>query len=252
MHKRFMIHEGQYNIPCLLYSDGGSAFDRIVICCHGFAGHKGNAAMKRFADYVLSRHKNLAVLCFDWPCHGKDTREKLNLEDCLTYLDLVIRYADTELAAKDLYLYATSFGGYLALLYIAEHGNPFQKLALRCPAVNMYEVLASGIMTEEDKMLLSEGKSVLIGFDRKIAVDPAFLASLHVSNITRLDYSPLANKTLILHGTMDEVVPITEVQSFAEANQINFIPIENADHRFTDSKKMSEAIGDIELFFDIR
>lgn len=88
-------------------------------------------------------------------------------------------------------------------------------------------------------------------FDRKIAVDPAFLASLHVSDITRLDYSPLANKTLILHGTMDEVVPITKVQSFAEANQINFIPIENADHRFTDSKKMSEAIGDIEPFFDI-
>ena len=193
MHKRFMIHEGQYNIPCLLYSDGGSAFDRIIICCHGFAGHKGNAAMKRFADYVLSRHKNLAVLCFDWPCHGKDDRKKLRLEDCITYLDLVIRYAETELAAKDLYLYATSFGGYLALLYIAERGNPFQKLALRCPAVNMYEVLASGIMTEEDKIQLSKGKSVLIGFD------------------TQTSHNPTAQKTRCIKGYVgnDSITPQT-------------------------------------------
>ena len=251
MHKRFIILEGLYNIPCLLYFDGETAFDRIVICCHGFAGHKGNAAMKRFADYVLPRHKNLAVLCFDWPCHGKDAQKKLRLEDCITYLDLVIRYAKTELAAKDLYLYATSFGGYLTLLYIAEHGNPFQKLALRCPAVNMYEVLACGIMTEEDKILLSKEENVLIGFDRKIAVDPAFLASLHAADITRFDYSPLANQVLILHGTKDEVVPITEVQTFAEANQIEFIPIENADHRFTDPQRMTEAIRSVEAFLEL-
>ena len=242
-----MIHEGQYNIPCLLYSDGGSAFDRIVICCHGFAGHKGNAAMKRFADYVLSRHKNLAVLCFDWPCHGKDTREKLNLEDCLTYLDLVIRYADTELAAKDLYLYATSFGGYLALLYIAEHGNPFQKLALRCPAVNMYEVLANGIMTEEDKIQLSKGKSVLIGFDRKIAVDSEFLASLQSSDISQLDYMAYCEDILILHGIEDEIVPVESVEDFAEDNCIIYITT-HADHRFTDQTQMMDTIRIIDTF----
>ena len=241
MHKRFMIHEEPYNIPCLLYSGGGSAFDWIVLCCHGFAGHKGNGAMKRFADYILDKHESLAVLCFDWPCHGKDTREKLRLEDCLTYLDLVIRYAKTELAAKDLYLYATSFGGYLTLLYIAEHGNPFQKLALRCPAVNMYEVLASGIMTEEDKMLLSEGKSVLIGFDRKIAVDSDFLASLQAADISKLDYVEYSGDILILHGIEDEIVPVESVEDFAEDNYIDYVTI-HADHRFTDPAEMMEAI----------
>lgn len=241
MHKRFMIHEGQYNIPCLLYSDGGSAFDRIVICCHGFAGHKGNAAMKRFADYVLPRHKNLAVLCFDWPCHGKDTRKKLKLEDCLAYLDLVIRYADTELAAKDLYLYATSFGGYLALLYIAEHGNPFQKLALRCPAVDMYEVLVYRVMTEVDRSLIAQGKSVLIGFDRKITIHPEFLVSLQAADISQLDYTAYSEDILILHGIEDEIVPVGLVEDFAEDNFIDYITM-HADHRFTDPAEMMDAI----------
>ena len=77
------------------------------------------------------------------------------------------------------------------------------------------------------------------------------IASLQAADITRLDYSPLANQVLILQGTKDEVVPITEVQAFAEANQMDFIPIENADHRFVDQKKMTEAIQYIEAFFDL-
>ena len=247
----FSVNEVPYSIRCVLYRNDSAALERVVICCHGFAGRKSNAAVRHFAEYMLARHKGLAVLCFDFPCHGEDIRKKLRLEDCTAYLDVVIRYAKTKLCANDLYLNATSFGGYLSLKYIADHGNPFRKIVLRCPAVNMYEVLAYRIMTAEDRSLIEKGKAAETGFDRKIAIDAGFLESLHAADITTLDFSTWAEDILILHGTKDEIVPIDAVRAFAEANQIEFIPVEKADHRFVDPDRMKEAIMLTEAFFEL-
>lgn len=242
MTKTFTINQAPYSIRCLMYHNGGTAFGRVVICCHGFGGHKENGAMKRFADYVLSKHRDLAVLCFDWPCHGEDARRKLELSDCDAYLRLVTEYARDRLGARKLYLYATSFGGYLALKHIAEHGSPFEKLALRCPAVNMYDVLTANIMTEENRALLDKGKDALVGFDRKIRLSRAFLDEMRAADITRTDFLGDADNILILHGTKDEIVPIEAVRDFAENNVIEFVPVQNADHRFMDKDIMQEAI----------
>jgi hypothetical protein len=54
---------------------------------------------------------------------------------------------------------------------------------------------------------------------------------------------------LILHGTKDEVVPFADSQSFADSSLIEFIPVENADHRFQNPKQMDEAIKQIQTFF---
>ena len=250
MTRYFSVNEAPYSVRCVLYTGDNGAFDKAVICCHGFAGHKGNAAAKRLSDYMLRKGENTAVLCFDLPCHGDDVRKKLRLEDCLAYLNTVVRYTQAELHDAEPCLYATSFGGYLALNYVAEQGNPFHRIALRCPAVNMYEILTNRIMSETDRALLAKGKSVESGFDRKITVDPVFVDSLLRADLSRLDYSALAGNALILHGTKDEIVSFHSVKSFAEANQIDFIPILNADHRFVDPGKMQEAIAYIDAFFD--
>ena len=70
-------------------------------------------------------------------------------------------------------------GGYLALKYIARDGNPFMKIALRCPAVNMYSVLTNTIMNPEEYEKIQKGKAVPVGFDRKIDVCLQFLKELH-------------------------------------------------------------------------
>ena len=249
MEKHMTIHESQNNINCIIYTDGKTTVSRAVIFCHGFGGHKGNGAAKRFANYVLSKYKGLAVICFDWPCHGDDVKKKLCLADCDDYLDDVIRFAREELGAQELYLYATSFGGYLSLRYLSLHGNPFTKIALRCPAVNMYEVLTTAIMTDENRKLLERGKEAQVGFDRKILISNAFLNELKAEDIMGKDFLAYADDILILHGTKDEIVPISAVTAFSENNVVEMIPIENADHRFIDAGKMTEAIQHIERFF---
>ena len=76
----------------------------------------------------------------------------------------------TRFGAAELYSYATSFGGYLILKYISEHGNPFHKISLRCPAVYMYDVLTRFIMKNDEYNRIMKGKDVQVGFDRKIIV----------------------------------------------------------------------------------
>ena len=246
--KAFSIHDAAYNIRCMLYS-GDAPAERVVIYCHGFAGHKGTRTAARFAEYMLPKYKNMAVLCFDWPCHGEDVRKKLCLADCDAYLGAVIRYAKETLRAAELDCYATSFGAYLLLKYAAEHGDPFRLIALRSPAVNMYEVMTS-LLTDADRAQIQKGREAAVGFDRKVGVGAAFLAELRDADITGIDYKALADTMLIMHGERDEIVPFAAVSAFAERNGIDLIPFPKADHRFSDPKLMTEAIQYIEAFFE--
>lgn len=248
MEKCFSINRAGHSIRCLLYCAEKTDIERVVIYCHGFGGHKENGAARRFAEFVLSKYKRLAVLCFDLPCHGEDACKKLRLDDCGAYLGLVIDHARETLGARELYLYATSFGGYLALKYISEHGSPFVRAAFRSPAVNMYEVLTRCIMTEENRSLLARGKDALAGFDRKIKISPAFLQELREADITVRNYWDWAEDMLIVHGTKDEIVPIEAVRQFADDNLIEFVPVENADHRFIDPNKSTESLLHITRF----
>ena len=241
MEKSFHINRAGCSICCRLYA-GDRPIRRLVIFGHGFGGHKDNRAAKRYADYVCAKHRDMAVLCFDWPCHGEDARKKLLLSDCDLYLQCVIDYVREQVPEARLLAYATSFGGSLCLKYIARHGNPFAMTALRCPALPMHQVILHTIITPEEAEKLAKGKEVLVGFVRKIKISPEFLESLRQADVTQMDFTPYRDEILILHGTKDEIVPIGPVEAFAERNRIPFFPIENADHRFVDPGKMQEAI----------
>ena len=118
---------------------------------------------------MISKYKDTSLITFNLPCHGDDVKKKLSLTDCSSYIELVISYIKNKLCVDEIFSYATSFGGYLTLKYISEHGSPFKKVALRCPAVNMEEVIEKIIDMTADKEKLRKGKDIAIGFDRKIA-----------------------------------------------------------------------------------
>lgn len=250
MHRYFEINEQNHNIRCKLYYQDLRAIRRVVIFCHGFGGHKDNAAAEKFAERMLSKYKGTAMITFNWPCHGDDVKKKLCLADCDAYLSLVTAYARQKFQTDDLYCYATSFGGYLTLKYIHDHGSPFRKIALRCPAVNMYAAITSAIMTPEDMAKLQKGKDIPVGFDRKVMVSQSFLEELRANDIQALDFLDYAEDILILHGTADEIVPYETSFAFADNNLIEFISVEGADHRFRDPRKMEQAVKEILNFFE--
>ena len=245
MQKYFNIKAEGNIVRCKIYCNNQKDIETAVVYGHGFGGHKDNKAAEKFAMRVLKKNKNAAVITFNWPGHGDDTHSKLSLERCGDYLRAVIEYTKETLKAKDVFGYSTSFGGYLFLRYISKFGNPFRNAALRCPAVKMYDIMKNTIIPESEYLMIEKGKNALIGFDRKVEVGLHFLNELKESDISKLNYVDYADKILILHGTKDEIVPFEDVKVFANENLIDFITVDDADHRFTDPQKMDLAIAEI-------
>ena len=248
MERYFQITGQGHNIRCKLYCQEPRNIRRAVIFCHGFGGHKGNAAAKKFAEKLMAKEKYAAVITFDWPCHGEDVKKKLSLEDCDTYLDMVIGYVQ-ENFTEDLCAYATSFGGYMTLVHLLKHGSRFRKIALRSPAVNMFDALTGAIMTEENRENLRKGREAQVGFDRKVPVTSAFLGEVEGNDIRKEEFLDWAEDILILHGTKDEIIPFGESSAFADNQLIEFISLEGADHRCQNPLHMDLAIKHIIEFF---
>ena len=252
MEKYFSVNSNGCSISCKLYADDPSHVTDVVLFGHGFSGSRDNKAAEKLAKRLLSKNKGVALIIFNWPCHGDDVRKTLRLEDCDKYLEEMTAYVKSAYPNAALYGCATSFGGYLFLKYISEKGSPFKKLVLRCPAVAMYDVMTRTILTGEDMAKLEKGKPVLVGFDSKIKTDKAFLDSLKEADITSRDFLDYAENILIIHGTNDEVVPFETVRDFADNNLIEFDAVEGADHKFRDPVKMDHVIKQFSSFFGMK
>ena len=166
----------------------------------------------------------------------------------MTYLTLVTDYAKKDLQAKNVFNYSTSFGAYITLRYLIEKGNPFVRIALRSPGVNMYESMSNHV-SDEGFTKLKKGKEIQVGFERKMKIDQAFMDDLKSFDVRDHEYFDFADDILILHGTKDEMIPIDLVQKFAEDNVIEFVPVEGANHPFQNPNHMALAIHKIIEFF---
>ena len=252
MEKHFDINEEGYSVRCRLFVHDSHknerTFDHVAIVTHGFGSSKDTAGTAHFAEQLTSKYKDFAVIAFDWPCHGEDARKKLAVPECMTYLTLVTNYAKDTLGAKFLYNYSTSFGAYLTLRYILEVGDPFRKIALRSPGVNMYDSMSNHI-AEEGFAQLTQGKALHVGCARKINIDPAFMDDLQSFDVNDHEYFDVADDILIIHGTKDEMIPIALSRQFAENNVIEFYPVEDANHPFQNPNHMALAIHKIIEFF---
>ncbi len=247
--KYFDINEEGYSVRCkLFYHKDIHDIENVVIATHGFGGSKEIKAFDKFSDRLTSKFKSFGVICFDWPCHGADARKKLLISECMKYMDIVTAYAKDQMGAKAVYNYSTSFGGFMTLKYIADWGNPFKKIALRCPAVKLHDTMSKTI-SNEDKVKLSKGKEIMLGFERKMKVDQSYLDELKASDVFKNEYFDYADDMIIIHGTKDTTVPFEWSQEFAEKNVIELIPVENTNHTFTDPKSMDFAIHTIVEFF---
>ncbi len=191
----------------------------------------------------------MATVCFNWPCHGDDVRKKLRLGDCDGYLTAVIEDIRERYGAPRLFGYATSFGGFLFLKYLLDHGNPFVRIALRSPAVDLYKSQTERIMTPEELERIDKGKEVPVGFDRKVMLDRTYLDEIQAVNLLNEDFTAYMDDVLILHGRRDEIVSFDTVQRFADDQLMEFVSVDTADHRFLDPRAMDEAIKAIMEFF---
>ena len=242
-----------YEISCMewLPSAAGEFSGPLptLLCLHGFAGDKYSTVIEAVAKDRC--RAGFRCVTFDWPGHGDSTADSsmLTIENCLADLDAVVKHLRPASAAASsgtsaaaavsssgtpapLFCFATSFGGYLAMLDYRRHPEHFDRILLRSPALRMGKVLRS-FLDEDHMRRFRDGEALNFGFDRPLFLHDDFLSDLETPDhdafltLDGIGCSPIA----IIHGDADDVVPVTDSLRFAEDNHLPIRIVKGADHR---------------------
>ena len=221
-----------------------------LLCLHGFAGDKYSTVIKAVAKDRC--RAGFRCVTFDWPGHGDSTADSsmLTIENCLADLDAVVKHLRPAAAAvpsgstpAPLFCFATSFGGYLAMLDYRRHPEHFDRILLRSPALRMGMVLRS-FLDEDHMRRFRDGEALNFGFDRPLFLHYDFLSDLETPDhdaflpLDGIGRSPIA----IIHGDADDVVPVTDSLRFAEDNHLPIRIVKGADHRYKKPGELEQII----------
>ena len=245
-HEYLLHGKNGYDISCMEWPCERE--QAVLLCLHGFAGDKYSSVIQALADEMSPR--SVRVVTFDWPGHGSSPVDgaSLTVENCMSDLNSVIR--NIRLSVLDdstpIFLFATSFGGFLGLNYIARYPDVFSKVVLRSPALNMPDTYRS-FLSEEDIHSLETGGVVNMGFDRELLLGSTFCEDLCQHRIEP-DMFPTGIPGMIIQGDMDDVVSPLDSVDFAERNSLRLHMINGADHRYKKPGNLDE-IMDITVRF---
>lgn len=221
-----------------------SDINEIIIGIHGFSGDKESSVLTRLSKEFNERSKALVV--FDLPCHGEnDNTKPLNLGECVNAIKTIFDYVKTQYKNTPISVFATSFGGYLALNYLSKNAEKLHKLILRAPAIYMYEALTNAILTEHNLNIEDLNKPTNLGYERPILIDKKFIEDL---NCSRLDEARTTNHFVyILQGKKDDIINYKDNARFFTQyypNKHKFIYFENADHRFKKPGELDRIVSE--------
>ena len=229
MRKEIILHtKNNLEMTCL---DGCFPEQKaIVLCLHGLAGDKNSSVIARLSQVM--KVENIGTFTFDWPSHGDspEPARYFTTDYCLEYIRTAVSFLKNSYGSVPIYCFATSFGGYIAMLYHLNHPDTFEKIFLRSPALNIADTL-TGFMNENQMTDFMNGKELDFGFDR-----PLLLTKAHYDDIKAHDIFSSApmypEKIFIIHGEVDDVVSVKDSQLYAERNGIKFYVLAGADHRY--------------------
>ncbi len=197
--------------------------DGIVIYCHGMGSNKSWAI--RFYERLLE--KNIGVLAFDLPGHGEDKSDFLDfsLDLCLSYLEEVILYVKNKYHKK-IYLFGSSYGGFVLLNRICRCSSDIVGTVLMCPAVNFLDIIErrGNILLDEyfknHEFVPLIGDS--IGFYKKNF--NGFKDGQ--KNIDNFDFCNVS----IISGSADRTVLLDDVLAFCNKNHLRLETISGGKH----------------------
>lgn len=236
-----------YEIKCKMFLPDNQNMKGVIIGVHGFAGDKDSSMLEQLAQTVCLAETGL--VCFDFPAHGESPvgEEMLTIENCKKDFLAVLTYVNSLYNNVDISIFATSFGGYITLLCADQLEN--YPLVLRAPAVTMPKVLLENVLEISAEEFQKAG-TVTCGFERSISLPYSFYKDLMIQeDIMEKDIS---QRSLILHGDCDDIVPLSDVLAFAGIQEkIEVEIIHGADHRFKREGEIERLIQSTKKFLKI-
>lgn len=217
----------RYPIRLKYYLPGAHAVKGVCLGVHGFCGDKESSALYALAQSLTAADR--ALVCFDFPCHGDSPvqEDRFTVENCMADLLAAAQLCREEFGDAERYLFATSFGGFIALL-CADRLSDFRTV-LRAPAVTMPEHILTDLLHKTPEEFRACGTAEC-GFERKIRLPYRFYEELQGYGVMDRD---LREPMLVIHGDADDVVPHEDILRFCEAHpSVTLAVIPGADHRF--------------------
>lgn len=167
------------------------------------------------------------------------------MADCTADLLAVAKWMREQYPHAEKAVFATSFGGYIALL--CAEALPEFTLILRAPAIRMPQVLLEAILHTTPEVFAAV-KTMSCGFERSITLPYRFYEELAANDPFIAEYT---QPMLIIHGDKDDVVPHADSVAFCNRhNHASLVTVRGADHRFKKDGEVEEIIRAACSFLD--
>ena len=234
-----------YPIPALSTLNGTEK--RSVLVIHGFASSRYSDTGVRLAERLAAQ--NIGVYAIDLPAHGASTRDELHIDECLDSMADAAQRMRLVAPQTEIFLFGSSFGGYLAILYLALRDPSIRRAMLRCAAVNMPELMDGDLTPALRAEIERQGYYIFDpGYSRTIRITRAFFDELHAHDAFALA-DRFRTSLQMIHGTNDEEVPLPAVQRFAAQTGAALRLVEGAGHRFAEPGATETVLDVAERFF---
>ena len=231
MERRFILKENGLQIPCVLDEPEYCTARRCIIGVHGICGSKDSQILVNIAEEMGLF--GAATLRFDFPAHGDSpvTDWELSLQRCQDTLTAVVRWAKHAYPFVNMGIFATGFGAFVTLTALDDLRQIREnlRLVLQTPDLSMAHTMLNMVnLTEE---AFQAAGRVVIGATTKRAVEVPY--NFYKELQTQMVYYNHDMPMLLLHGEMDDLIPLSYLEPFRRFNpDSKLVVIPGADHQF--------------------
>lgn len=234
-HRYFNIRVPHRDIPCKEFYRENTAVKAVIIGLHGFGGSKESSALTLLADKMPQSFRLIAL---DFPGHGASDGSPLTVESCINDVLCAVKYAENNFPHASLYIFGTSFGGYISLFAEKILYGKISKIVLRAPAVEMGKTLIEKLIDIPENDFKMSGFATVL--NDKLKVSYVFYRELIGHDAFTLKPS---TPTLMICATNDELVDYSAQVCYSDMNpQIKRADIIGAGHRFMGDGELEAAI----------
>ena len=216
-----------------------------VILCHGMMSCKEGRKQVEFSEAL--EKNGFSVLRFDFSFCGESggNFEEITFTQEVDDLACAVRWVRDK-GGGPLGLVGSSMGGAVALLYGRK--DPSIRAIVTMATVGFPNRLADRMETL--KMKMEEWKEEGHQFGAEGQVGETFFLDARGQDIIGA-ISNLAAPVLILHGALDEVVPVEEARALGEnaSEPKKFKILPEADHRFIRKEDLEETLNETLQWF---
>ena len=226
----------------------GNKAKKLILACHGFDSSKDSSSIVRIAEEFEGT--NIPIVSFNWPGHG-DSEEEITLERCFHVLRKVEEKIEEDFPNADVYLYGSSFGGYMILQYLQQNLSFCEKkigkyIFLKSPAIKMNEILQNILIDESMDVFQNRGYTIK-DRNKRMVIPYRFYEELCENRIDQSTIKSIKKEMIIFHGTSDETASFQAVLDL-KSDHVEIYELKNAEHSFKGvyldemARKMKEII----------